>query len=312
MKTAIQNLTSVSEATRQFIIDSNSASTRRAYASDLKLFVAWCAEHKLDALPSTPTTVADFLSAQAQAGISPATLNRRLAAIKYAHALKDLPSPTHDKLVTATLKGIKRYYLYSPKQKTAATSEKLITMLAHCNLNTLAGKRDKALLLTGFAGALRRSELAALRVEDVEFCGEGLRLTIRQSKTDQEGMGQQIAIPNGRLNTVTILQDWLSSAAIQEGYVFRGFYKGGKRLRNNCLSGQAIADIVKAYALKAGFDPAEFAGHSLRAGFVTSAAESGASLFKIMDVSRHKSVQTVHAYVRSADAFKDHAGRGFL
>ena len=210
------------------------------------------------------------------------------------------------------MKGIKRNRQQPPKQKQAATAEKIITMLAHGDTTTLIGKRDKALLLIGFAGAFRRSELGALTVDDVFVTDEGLRVNVRQSKTDQEAQGQQIAIPDGKMQAVDVLFDWLDHAGIFEGYVFRGFYKGGKATRTNKLSGQAVADIVKTYALKAGFNPTEFAGHSLRSGFVTSAAENGANLFKIMDVSRHKSVQTIREYVRHADAFKDHAGSTFL
>ncbi|MGB0848822.1 MAG: site-specific integrase [Thiolinea sp.] len=165
---------------------------------------------------------------------------------------------------------------------------------------------------TLLAGAFRRSELGALAVDDIFVTDAGLRVEIRQSKTDQEAEGQQIAIPDGKMQAVNVLFDWLGHAGIAEGYVFRGFYKGGRTIRTNKLSGQAVADIVKAYALKAGFNPAEFAGHSLRSGFVTSAAENGANLFRIMDVSRHKNVQAIREYVRHAEAFKDHADSAFL
>ena len=168
----------------------------------------------------------------------------------------------------------------------------------HRPRGAIAAGSEEPNALIGFAGAFRRSELGALTVDDVFVTDEGLRVNIRQSKTDQEAQGQQIAIPNGKMQAVDVLFDWLDHAGIVDGYVFRGFYKGGRTIRTNKLSGQAVADIVKTYALKAGFNPAEFAGHSLRSGFVTSAAENGANLFKIMDVSRHKSVQTIREYVR--------------
>ena len=305
-------LPALSTNTRHYLADTISSNTRRAYAGDLKRFSDWCRSRSLSPLPAAAASEADFLSSQAMSGRSPSTLNRRVAAIRYAHEAHGYPSPTTDKLVSATLKGIRRSHRKPPRRKTAATIEKMITLLAHCNTATLRGKRDKALLLLGFAGAFRRSELVALQVSALAFVPEGLRIMIRHSKTDQDGQGQEIAILNGRLCIVTVLQDWINSAAIQDGYLFRGFYKGSRRLRATRLSGQAVADIIKHYALKAGFDPDEFAGHSLRAGFVTSAAESGASLFRIMDVSRHRSVQSVRTYVRTADAFRNHAGSGFL
>ena len=306
------DLSTVSSQTRQFIAESLSAGTLRAYQSDLRIFAAWCEDHGFQSMPATSGTVADFLSEQAENGLSPSSLTRRVAAIKYAHEAKGFQSPTTDKIVSVTMKGIRRSKKQATQKKTPATAEKIITMLAHCDTSTLSGKRDKALLLIGFAGAFRRSELAALTVNDIQVSEAGIRVTIRSSKTDQEGQGQEIAIPDGKMNAVAVLQDWLDSAGINEGYLFRGFYKGGKRIRDTMLSGQAIADIVKAYAIKSGLNPAEFAGHSLRSGFVTSAAESGASLLKIMDQSRHKSVDVVRGYVRSAKLFHDHAGSDFL
>ena len=306
------DLSTVSDQTRQFVADSLSAATLRAYQSDLRIFAAWCDEHDYSAMPANAGHVADFLSEQATDGLSPSSLTRRVAAIKYAHEAKGFQSPTTDKIISATMKGIRKTKKQAVQKKVPATAEKIITMLAHCDTSTLPGKRDKALLLIGFAGAFRRSELAALKVSDIKISNEGMRVTIRSSKTDQEGQGQEIAIPNGKMNAVDVLNDWLSSAGISEGYLFRGFYKGGRRIRENKLSGQAIADIVKAYAIKSGLNPAEFAGHSLRSGFVTSAAENGANLLKIMDQSRHKSVDVVRGYVRSAKLFHDHAGSDFL
>ena len=311
-KTNPAPLTTLSDQTRFFVTESISEGTRRAYTNDLTIFARWCQQQHIDPIPTDAGVISNFLADQANRGISPSTLNRRIAAIKYAHEARGFQSPTLDKLVSATLKGIKRNRKQPPKQKKAATAEKIITMLAHCDTTTLIGKRDKALLLIGFAGAFRRSELGTLTVDDVFVTDEGLRVNVRQSKTDQEAQGQQIAIPDGKMQVVDVLFDWIDHAGIVDGYVFRGFYKGGQSIRTNKLSGQAVADIVKTYALKAGFNPAEFAGHSLRSGFVTSAAENGANLFKIMDVSRHKSVQTIREYVRHAEAFKDHAGSAFL
>ena len=174
---------------------------------------------------------------------------------------------------------------------------------------TATDYRDRALLLLGFAGALRRSELVALNVEDLDFCIEGLRVTIRHSKTDQAGATQQIAIPFGsRPETcpVTAVKRWLDYRSIDTGAIFR-------RLdRDDRLDAAAVGAILKKRAEAAGLDPERFSAHSLRSGLLTSAAMNGASIWKLMDQSRHKSVQTVRAYVRAADAFKDHPGKGLL
>jgi site-specific recombinase XerD len=174
----------------------------------------------------------------------------------------------------------------------------------------LKGLRDRALLLFGFAGAFRRSELVALDLDDLEETELGFKVTIRQSKTDQEGQGKTIAIVKGSVACpVAALKAWLAAAGITTGAVFRSIKKGGKV--DNRLSAQSVADIVKAYVERVGLDPALFAGHSMRAGFLTSAAKRGA-IFKMMDVSRHKSVETLRGYVRDAEIFKDHAGTGLL
>jgi integrase len=176
----------------------------------------------------------------------------------------------------------------------------------------LAGKCDRALLLLGFALAARRSELVALDVADLEECPEGLRVTIRRSKTDQEGAGAVVAVCRGSIACpVASVKDWLAAADIADGPVFRRVGKGGRVLPGR-LHPQNVALIVKAYAARLGLDPGAFSGHSLRSGFLTSAAARGASLFKMMDVSRHKSVDTLRGYVRDADAFRDHAGAGLL
>lgn len=311
--TSNTNLTigEVGAQAKKFIIESTSEATRKAYRSDLTIFVGWCNERGFAVMPASPATIADFLAHQANDGVSPSTLNRRIAAIRYAHEAAGMTSPTGDKLVSATLKGIRRATGAKPEKKSAATVDKIYSMIAQCDAKTLQGKRDKAILLLGFAGAFRRSELAGLELSDIEFVTDGAKITIRKSKTDQEAQGQTIAIYNGRLNVVGILQGYIQAAGISEGALFRPITKGGN-LRPQAISDKSIAETVKKYAQLAGLDPDQFAGHSLRAGFITSAAEAGANLFKIMDVSRHKSVQTVKGYVRNAEMFKDHAGSSFL
>jgi integrase len=176
----------------------------------------------------------------------------------------------------------------------------------------LIGLRDRALLLLGFAGAFRRSELVALNVADFGETAEGLRIRIARSKTDQEGQGVTIAVVPGSVACpVRALRAWLEAAGISEGAVFRPVAKGG-RIASARLGSKAVGLIVKKHATKLGLDPLAFGGHSLRAGFLTSAAARGASIFKMMDVSRHRSVDTLRGYVRDAELFRDHAGAGLL
>jgi integrase len=180
---------------------------------------------------------------------------------------------------------------------------------AHGTGDDLKGLRDRALLLIGFAGAFRHSELVAVDCEDVEECETGLKISIRHSKTDQEGAGATIAIVCGSVACpVAALRAWRDAAGIATGAMFRSIRKGGKV--GDRLSAQSVADIVKAHAQGVGLDPTLFAGHSLRAGFLPSTAKRGASIFKMMDVSRHRSVDTLCGYVRDAELFQNHGGRG--
>ncbi len=165
----------------------------------------------------------------------------------------------------------------------------------------------------GFSGAFRRSELVALEVADLEFTDDGIRVNIRRSKTDQEGTGATIAIirGSGLSDPVRAVKAWLEAAGITEGAVFRPVRKGG-RVRNQRLAAKSVCDLAKVYARRLGMDPATIGAHSLRSGFLTSAARRGASIFKMKDVSRHKSMDVLSAYVRDADLFTDHAGAGLL
>jgi len=300
------------EAVRAFAEAEKASATRAAYQSDWRIFTAWCAARGRAPLPATPATVAAFLAAEAEAGTKASTINRRCAAIRYAHKLAGITEPpTSTELVRATLRGIRRTIGTRVVQKAPALAKQLRAMLDACP-DTLAGKRDRALLALGFAGAFRRSELVALRVEDLVETPDGLRVLIRHSKTDQEGQGQEIAIPRGyRLRPVEAVQTWLAAAEISSGPVFRPVLKGS-RLQAEPLTPHSVARIVKHYAELVGLDPAHFAGHSLRAGFITSAAESGAAVLRIADQSRHKSLNVLRGYVRRADMFKDHAGSSFL
>jgi site-specific recombinase XerD len=294
----------------ELALEEKAAATRRAYGSDFRSFETWCQCRGVSALPATPEAVAAFLAHGAETGSRPSTLGRRVAAIRYAHKLAGHAVPTDDERVKATMRGIRRTLGTAPRKKAPATSDRIVAM-AFAAGDDLKGLRDRALLLVGFAGAFRRSELVALDLDDLEETELGFKIAIRQSKTDQEGQGQTIAIVKGSIACpVAALKAWLAAAGITTGAVFRSVKKGGKVA--NRLSAQSVADIVKTYAERVGLDPALFAGHSMRAGFLTSAAKRGASIFKMMDVSRHKSVETLRGYVRDAEIFKDHAGTGLL
>ena len=286
--------------------------TRRAYRSDFEMFSTWCrARRNVEPLGAPPDTVAAYLAAQASVGVHSSTLARRLAAIAYAHRLAGLSSPAAHEAVRAVMRGIRRTTGTAPAQKAPATADRIAAMLQAAPADTLQGKRDRALLLLGFAGAFRRSELVALQVADLAYEPDGMRVLIRRSKADQEGQGQEIAIPRGtKLRPVVAVQEWLAAAGITAGSVFRGINRHGQV--GGALSAQSVALVVKRYADAAGLDPAAFAGHSLRSGFLTSAAEAGADVLRMMEVSRHKRVETMQGYVRRASLFKGHAGAGFL
>ncbi|MGI4793468.1 MAG: tyrosine-type recombinase/integrase [Janthinobacterium lividum] len=297
-------------AIHDYALAEKSPATRRAYRSDFAAFTAWCAGRALAPIPAAPETVAAFIADQANAGFRSSTLGRRVAAIAYAHGLAGLEPPTNSKAVRVVLGGARRKIGTRPAQKAPATAERIAAMLAQLP-DTLTGKRDRALLALGFAGAFRRSELVALELDDLAFEAEGVRIYIRHSKTDQEGRGQEIAVPRGtQLQPVKALQNWLRAGKIEAGPVFRSIDRHGRT--GAALSAQSVALIVKRHAETAGLDPHEFAGHSLRAGFLTSAAEAGADVLRMMEVSRHKRVETVQGYVRRANGFKGHAGERFL
>jgi integrase len=293
---------------RALIRAAKAPSTLRAYRADWRHFEAWCAGRGAAALPSTPETVALYLAALA-ATHRPATITRRLTAISKAHAAAGHPNPatTRHLVVSETLQGIRRTLGVAQKAKRPLVTADLLYVLAMCPA-TLAGYRDRALVLTGYAGALRRSELAALRCDDLQFDREGAVLTLRRSKTDQQGEGRRIALPRGRHEgtcPVQALQWWLAESRLAEGPLFRAVDRHG-RLGTAALHPDAVGAIIQRALARGGLDPVLYGGHSLRAGFATEAARNGASAFDIMRQTGHRSVQTVSRYVREARLFKDH------
>ena len=219
------------DAAHGFALAEKADATRTAYRSDFAVFTAWCRARGLVWLPAATDTVAAFLAAQATAGAKASTIGRKAAAIRYAHKLAGHEPPTNSEAVKAVVRGIRRTIGTAPVRKQAATAALVTEMLTHCP-TTLRGRRDSALLAIGFSGAFRRSELVALTVSDLVEGVDGYRITIRHSKTDQEGAGQEIAVPRGcRIEPVKLVQAWLQAAGISEGFVFRSVAKGGRNQR---------------------------------------------------------------------------------
>ncbi|MCP1539000.1 portal protein [Methylorubrum extorquens] len=280
----------------QYALAEKSDATRRAYASDWSDFAGWAAGLDQAVAPASAATVAAYLASLADRGLKASTIVRRGAAIGYTHRIAGHEAPTNAEAVKAVLRGIKRRLGVALERKVPATARAIGAMLKKVP-DTLTCKRDRAVLLLGFAAALRRSEIVGLTVGDLERTPDGLFVHIRRSKTDQEGEGHIVAIPRG--GKLKPVEDWLAAAGIMEGRVFD-------------LTDRTVANIVKRYAEAAKLDLALFSGHSLRAGFVTSALEAGADLLKVMDVTRHREVKTLKAYDRRAKAFKNHAGKGYI
>jgi len=301
------------DTARRYRDASRAATTRAKYAADWRAFTAWCHERGHPSLPAHPGTVAVYLSAVADRGLSPSTVGRILAALGHHHRLAGLVAPHKTDggtVILDVLAGIRRSHGTPPARKAAADSYVLHAVLRAITGDTLADLRDRALLAFGMAAALRRSELVALTVADLDRQPDGLRVRVSRSKTDQEGRGVVIAVLDGRrLNPVRHLDAWLARADISEGPVFRSLVNGRV---GPALTGQSVSLVVKRRIEAAGYTSADYAAHSLRAGFLTSAAAAGASIWKMREVSRHKSVQVLSDYVRNADLLRDHAGKDFL
>jgi site-specific recombinase XerD len=300
------------ELASDFAKASKSKATIAAYGSDFR--ISWCRGRGLTALPATCEAVVAFLAQQATAGKRASTLQRRLAAIGYMHKIANVPSPIGSEAIKATLSGIRRSIGAAPVRKKAATSDVVLSMAGTIGGEGLRQLRDKAILLIGFASAMRRSELVALNVADLEWTAEGVLIHIRRSKTDQEGLGQSVAVPCGATACpVAALRAWIDAAGITEGAVFRRIWnKRAQRVTDQRLHGRAIASIVKAGAGRLGLDVSTFGAHSLRSGLVTSAIKRGVNLLKICDQTRHKSIEMLRVYCRDAELFVGNAAAGLL
>ena len=294
-----------------FSASAASGATVRAYRADLATFTRWCHQQGLDALPAEPETVALYLTSLAQQGRKVTTIERALAGIGAAHRAAGHPWLTLPALRTL-LRGIRRE-LGKPAHKKRPIGHEDLLRLVGVLKSDLCGLRDRALILVGWFGALRRSELAALDVGDVKFTADGFELTVRRSKTDPFGQGLTKGVPyasDPRLCPVRALRAWLEASHIETGALFRAA-RGGT-VGDVALNDKTIARVVKRTASVAGLDASELSGHSLRAGFVTTAAKKGKSLDAIMRQTGHRSERIARGYIRHASLFVDNAATGLI
>ena len=302
-------LVSLHEKAREFAAAAKAGNTLRAYRSDWQDFCAWCEAHRIPSLPATPQTVALYLADRAPA-LKTSSLARRLTTINRAHQAAGQASPAtmRNAIVSEVWKGIQRTKGTAQHGKKPLLTPDLRRMVTELPRN-LQGLRDRALLLTGFAGGFRRSELAALRVEDIEATPEGIVVRLRKSKTDQEGQGRPVGLPYGS-DPVTCparaLHEWLEQARISSGPLFRAIGRLGS-VGKKPLHADSVGYLVKRAAKRAGLETAEYAGHSLRAGLATQAAMNGASELAIMKQTGHRSLATVRKYIREGALFRDNA-----
>lgn len=306
----LDRLRYLAESARGYVASSKAEATRRAYHSDWQDFSAWCQVHDLPELPATAHTVSVYVVALAEAGAKVATIQRRLAAISQAHQLAGhVPSPTSDWLVRQVTAGIRRSLGTAPTRKAAIATPELRRLLASCDRSTLAGQRDVALLLLGFAGGFRRSELVALDWEDLEESKDGLRVQLRRSKSDQEGHGREVGIPFGshpETCPVRALRAWRQASGIESGPLWGAINRHDQLIRGR-LSAQGVARIVKRACRRAGLEPERYAGHSLRSGLATAAAAGGAPERAIMRQTGHRSTEMVRRYIQAGTLFEENA-----
>ena len=296
----------MTEVLRGYVEKSKAPNTLRAYDSDLRHYQRWCHVHHASWLPAAPQTVAGYLASLASTGIKPSTVRRRLSAIAEVHRLTRFPSPAADELVRLAMAGIRRQHGSAPTQKAALTTDELSLLLATTSPVTAAGSRDRGVLLLGFAGGFRRSELVALDIDEV---AQGLQVRIRRSKTDQDGDGRELGIPWGEHTgtcPVRAYQSWRATGRIAGGALFRPVDRHD-RVGGNRLTDRAVARIIQRAAQRAGLDPRRYAGHSLRAGLATAAAAAGAPERAIMAQTGHRSVTTLRGYIRRGTLFEENA-----
>lgn len=291
---------------RAFIYNSISAATKRAYGADIRHF-----EASGGIIPASPQHVAEYLAGLAQTHKA-ATISRRLASLSKAHRAQGADDPGKAEIVKSTMRGIRRMIGTAQREAKPLLKEDLFAILERMG-DRPKDIRDKALLLIGFAGAFRRSELVGLDRADIEQVRQGIVITLRQSKTDQVGAGRKVGIPFGRTKWCPVrhLADWLHQAEIEGGAIFRVINRHC-HISDVRLSGEAVSIIVRQRVKTAGFDPDVYSGHSLRAGLATSAAMAGASTMSIRRTTGHTSDAMLSRYVRLGDMFTDNAAGAVL
>jgi integrase len=294
------------DCVRDLIEHSVSDNTRIAYESDMKHFMTWGGT-----LPASPAMIASYIAAQAQM-FAVATITRRVATLSKAHQAMGEANPCQSAFVKATLRGLRRKQGTAQKQAKPLLKEELFALLDAMGEN-MKDVRDRALLLLGFAGGFRRSELVGLDVADIETVRQGIIITLRHSKTDQEGAGRKIGIPHGRTQhcPVAAVTAWLSRSAITQGPVFRPVTRYG-HLQPVRLSGDAVSEVIRERLAAIGINPEGYSGHSLRAGFATSAAQAGVSTLKIRAQTGHASDAMLSRYVRDGELFIGNAAGAIL
>ena len=309
-----------------YVDAARAANTLRGYRSDWREFTAWCTDQGgLEAIPAAPPTITGYLTMLADSGAKVGTMSRRLSAIKFAHELRDVPDPTRNARVVAVWEGVRRTHGAPPDQAAPLMPPELFDVLASCPSTKtwrtrgrlpepdLAGVRDRALLLVGFVGALRRSELAALTLDHIDEHPNGLVLTLPRSKTNQTGEHVELVVLPRAGNPdhcpVTALTRWRATAGIVDGYLFRPVGKNN-RPGLGPLHPESINTLIQQAINRAGIDPTPYSAHSLRAGFVTYAHLRGASDRAIAHQTRHRSLATLGSYVRIHQAWTDNAATG--
>jgi len=291
---------------------SRSPNTIRAYRADWADFENWCMDQNLSSESADPETVALFLTDRSRS-LKQSTLRRRLAAINVVFGLKGIPSPGKAPLIQDLVKGLYRRSNDRIDKKKALSTEELLQMVDSLP-DDLRGHRDKSILLLGFSGALRRSEISKLDLRDLVFVKEGLICFVRNSKTDQSPEGAQVAISRSKKERscpVRALEYWLEFSELsmqKEGPVFRGILPNGV-LRENAISGRAIAQVVQRSAGRIGIDMSRVGGHSLRSGMATEAARKGVGERIIQKQTRHKSLKVLRGYIRDGELFKKNASK---
>ena len=311
MNEVVTDLKSLHEETLNNLKSSKANNTLRAYKSDFKDFGAFCAKHGFNSLPTEPKIVSLYLTYLSK-NSKISTLRRRLVSIGMVHKLKGHYLDTKHPIIIENLMGIKRVKGSIQKGKKPILINHLksiINVIDQQEIDEIKKSRDKTIVLVGFGGGFRRTELVSIDHEDLEFVPEGVKITIKRSKTDQFGEGMVKGLPyfsNELYCPVINLKKWLELSNIKSGPIFRRFVKGSV-LTNNRLTDQSVVLIIKNYLNLAGIENKNYSGHSLRSGFATVAAESGADERSIMAMTGHKTTQMVRRYIREANIFKNNA-----